>query len=134
MEYYEVDVGFEFVPHTYKMDPANISEYLTAVQETHSLYSEQGLVPPLAVTAYALAASSSGITFPAGTIHVFQELEFFATVKVGDTIICYAKVSRKQQRGGLFLMATDIQVYNQFRDKILYGRIGFVLPEPDPVK
>jgi acyl dehydratase len=128
--YHQLSVGFEFPPQSYKLDTGMVSDYLRAVGETSELYQREGLVPPLAITAFAMAALSEGLTLPSGTIHVTQELEFIATVRVGDTITCASKVSRKVDRAGMHIMSTDINVWNQKQEKVLTGRVGFVLPEP----
>jgi acyl dehydratase len=129
-EYYQLFVGFEFPPQSYKLDSSTVSLYLEAVKESSELYWQESLVPPMAVTAFAMASLSESLTMPSGTIHVSQELDFLKLVKVGDTITCYSKVSRKLDRGGLRLMNTDITVLNQNQEKVLTGRVGFVLPEP----
>jgi acyl dehydratase len=129
-EYYQLYVGFEFPARSYKLDPATVSLYLEAVGESAELFRKESLVPPMAVTALAMAALSQGVSMPSGTIHVSQELDFLNLVKVGDTVTCYSKVSRKLERGGMRLMNTDITVLNQDQEKVLTGRIGFILPEP----
>jgi acyl dehydratase len=129
--YYQITVGYEFPPQSYTLDSSIVSTYLEAVKESNDLYRIEGLVPPLAVTAYAMAALSAGISLPSGTVHVSQELEFTGLVHAGDTITCYSKVSRRQDRGGLHIMATDITVVNQKQEKVLSGRVGFILPEPN---
>ena len=84
----------------------------------------------MAVTAFAMTALSQSISMPSGTIHVSQELDFLKLVHVGDTITCHSKISRKVERGGLRLMNTDITVLNQNQEKVLTGKVGFVLPDP----
>ncbi len=127
-EYYQLSVGFEFPPQSYCLDSSAIALYLDAVKENNSLFRNEGLVPPMAVTALAMSALSQSITMPSGTIHVSQELDFLKAVKVGDSITCHSKVSRKVERGGLRLMNVDISVANQNQETVLTGRIGFVLP------
>ena len=129
IEYSQVEAGYEFPPASYKLDSSMVSAYLKAVEESSSLYQTTELVPPLAVAAYAIAAIVSGISLPPGTIHVSQELEFIDTVGVGDTILCKAKVVKKQDRGGLHLMTVGLEVFSQDQKKVLAGKTGFVLPE-----
>jgi acyl dehydratase len=105
-----------------------ISDYLKAVGETNDMFYSEQLVPPMAVTAFAMAALAEGMILPSGTIHVSQELEFTNLVRVNDTITCCSKVSRKTDRGGLHIMSTDITVLNQFQEKVLAGKVGFVVP------
>jgi hypothetical protein len=127
-EYNQLFVGFEFPPQSYRLESEMISDYLKAVGETSDIFHIEKLVPPMAVTAFAMAALAEGMTLPSGTIHVSQELEFTNLVKVDDTITCYSKVSRKTDRGGLHIMSTDITVLNQFKEKVLVGKVGFVVP------
>ncbi|HEX7475197.1 MAG TPA: MaoC family dehydratase [Dehalococcoidales bacterium] len=130
IEYHKLFVGFEFPPQSYKLDAFLVAEYLKATRETNELFQKEPLVPPMAVTAFAMNALSQSVVMPPGTIHVSQELDFLKMVRVGDTITCYSTVSRKVDRGGLRLMNTDINVVNQNQEKVLGGRVGFVLPQP----
>ncbi len=130
IDYYQLNVGHELKPQSYTLDESVISSYLKATQEANDLFLKDNMVPPMAVVAFAMTAQSQGVNFPWGTVHVSQELEFSKLVRVGDTITCYSKVSRKNYRGGLFIMATDITVLDQKQEKILTGKVGFVLPDP----
>ncbi len=129
IEYRQIEVGYEFHPTSYKLDSSMVAAYLKVVGETTSLYQSTELVPPMTVAAYAMRAVSEGISLPPGSIHVSQELEFLDIVRVGDTIICNAKVSRKQDRGRLHLMTIGLNVFNQKQKKVLVGKTSFVLPE-----
>jgi acyl dehydratase len=129
-EYYQLTVGFEFPAQRYTLDQFSIALYLEATQETAVLFSREACVPPMAVTAFAMAALSQSVSMPSGTIHVSQELDFKNPVKVNDVILCCSKVARKIERGGLRLMNIDISVTNQDNVTVLTGKVGFVLPEP----
>jgi acyl dehydratase len=131
IEYHKLFVGFEFPAQSYRLDAALVTDYLQATGDDDALYQSEPLVPPMAVTAFAMNSLSSAIVMPPGTIHVSQELDFLKTVRIGDTITCYSTVSRKVDRGGLRLMNTDINVVNQNAEKVLSGRVGFVLPQPE---
>ena len=130
VEYRQLEAGYEFPAASYELDSSAVAAYRKAVEETSQLYQDTELVPPMAIAAYAMAALSEGISLPAGSIHVYQELEFLDTVSVRDTITCHSKVSRKQSRGGLHLMTVDLDVFNHDQRKVLGGKVGFVLPEP----
>jgi acyl dehydratase len=129
-EYYQLIVGFEFPALSYTLDQSSVALYLEATQETAMLFTREDLVPPMAVTAFAMAALSQSVSLPSGTIHVSQELDFNNPVKVNDVILCRSKVARKIERGGLRLMNIDISVTNQHNVNVLTGKVGFVLPEP----
>jgi acyl dehydratase len=128
--YYQLNPGHEFPPRSYKLDALMVSSYLAATREPNALLQGDELVPPMAVAAFAMAAQMQGVTFPSGTVHVSQDIEFLHLVRVGDTITCYSKISRKHFRGGLYIMATDMTVLNQNQEKVLTGKVGFVLPDP----
>jgi acyl dehydratase len=130
IDYYQLTTGFEFPPQSSQLDENTVRLYLDATQDDADFFRRQGLVPPMAVTALAMTALSGAVSMPSGTIHVSQELEFLKLVKVGDTITCRSKISRKLERGGLRLMNTDISVANQKGEVVLTGKVGFVLPEP----
>ena len=127
-EYHQMHVGFEFPPSSSKLDSAMVDTYLKAVEETSPLYCDTELVPPTALAACAMSALSGSISFPPGTIHISQELEFLGTVCREDTITCQAKVSRKQDRGKLHLMTIDLNVFKD-QQKVMTSKVGFVLPQ-----
>ncbi len=131
IEYSQLKVGDEFPPSTYKLDSSMVAAYLKAVEETSHLYQDTGLVPPMAIAAYAMATLSESICLPPGAIHVSQELEFVGTVSIKDTITSYAKVSRKQTRGKFHFLTIDLNAYNQRQKAVLAGKTSFILPEPD---
>lgn len=128
-EYHQLFVGFEFPPQSYTLDAATVSAYLEATKEANGIYRDESLVPPMAVTAFAMAALGEAITMPPGTIHVSQELTFLRLVKIDDVITCFSEVHRKHDRGGLHIMNTDITVLNQNQEKVLTGRVGFILSD-----
>jgi acyl dehydratase len=125
-KYYQIESGFEFPAHTYKMEADMVSQYMKAVGETSDIYHDSTLVPPMAVAAYAMAATSESITFPPGSIHVSQELEFLGQVQINDTITYLARIGRKINRGGFNLVTVDLEGRNQNNQKVLAGKIGFV--------
>jgi acyl dehydratase len=128
--YYQLNPGYEFSPHSFTLDASRVSAYLAATRDSEAMFQKEGLVPPMAVAAFAMIAQAQGVTFPSGTVHVTQELDFLIPVRVGDTITCHSKVSRKNFRGGLYIMATELTVLNQKQEKVLTGKVGFVLPSP----
>jgi len=128
-EYRQLEAGYEFPPSCCHVDSVTVSAYLRAVEETSHLYRDTGLVPPMAVAALVMASLSEHISFPAGAIHVSQELEFIRAVSTRDALTSYARVARKQDRGKLCLLTIDLNVLNQEKKKVLAGKTSFVLPE-----
>lgn len=129
VEYSQLETGYEFPPSSYKLDASTVSAYLAAVEDTSDFYKDTELVPPMAVAAHAIAALSQGIRLPPGMIHVSQEFEFIDTVRVNDTLVSHAKVSRRQSRGEIHLLAIDLDVFNQNQKAVLAGKTSFILPE-----
>ncbi len=134
IEFNQLEPGFELPASSYKLDSSTVAIYLKAVEETSSLYQGTGLVPPMAIAAYAMAALSKSICLPPGTIHVSQELKFIDTVSTKDTITSYAKVNRKQSRGKFHLLTIDLNVFNQNQKAVLTGKTSFILPENEENK
>lgn len=128
IEYSQLSVGFEFPSQSYTMEDGLVSLYLDATADSSKLIRSAKLVPPMAVTAFAMNALSQSVALPSGTIHVTQELDFVKTVTLGDTIVCHSKVSRKVDRGGMHLMNIDLTVTNQSAETVLTGKVGFILP------
>ena len=128
-EYRQLEAGYEFPPSGYQVDAATVSAYLEAVEETSYLYRDTGLMPPMAVAALVMASLSEHISFPAGAIHISQELEFIDTVSTSDVLTSYARVARKQDRGKLCLLTIDLSVSNQAKKEVLAGKTSFILPE-----
>jgi len=129
IKYSQLEAGYEFPPSSYKLDTSIVSTYLKAVEDTSRLYQDNGLVPPMVIAAYAMAALSQSICLPPGAIHVSQELEFIDTVSVNESLISCARVSRKQSRGKFHLLAIDLNVFNQNQKVVLAGKTSFILPE-----
>ena len=94
IEYYQLYAGFEFTPQSYTLDSTSVSLYLEATGESDDMFLKGNLVPPMAVTALAMASLSKAVTMPSGTIHVSQELDFLKPVEAGGTNTCFSK-SRK---------------------------------------
>ena len=129
IEYRQLEVGYEFSPATYRIEPATTALYLKAVEETSPLFQGSGIVPPMSVAANAITALSQDISLPEGAVHVSQELDFSDVVRVNDTITCYSRVSRKQVRGKLHLMTVDFDMMNQNQKTVLTGKTSFILPQ-----
>lgn len=123
----QLAVGHEFPSTSYELSEPVISKYLEAVGgQQHFLTS--GIVPPLAIAAYAMTALSQSFPVPAGAIHAAQELEFLKLVPIGTTISCSGKVAQKVQRGPLYLLVLEISALNQDKEKVLSGKATVAVP------
>ncbi len=124
----EVAAGYAFPPVSYQIDSARVADYLEAVDEDDARYRDTGLVPPMAVSALALAALSEGMTMPPGAIHVSQEVEFLDTVSTADTVTSQATVARSQNRGKFHMVTVALSVVNQGEKEVMTGKTSFILP------
>ena len=131
----QLDTGYEFPPTSYNLDAETIAKYLEAVGESSSLYWQSdnpqaltGLVPPMAITTYAMTMLLQELSLPPGSIHVTQEIEFLKAIEVGTRITCQAKVSRSWKRDKFHLLTVDLSILNQSKELIQSGKVGFILP------
>ena len=123
----QLAVGYEFPSTSYELSKSVIGKYLEAVGgQQHFLTS--GIVPPLAMAAYAMTALSQSFSVPKGAIHAAQELECLKSVPIGTTISCSGKVVQKVQRGQLYLLVLEINALNQDKEKVLSGKATVAVP------
>jgi hypothetical protein len=125
ISYEELIPGYEFPPATYELSASLVSKYLKAVDSTGD-----GFVPPLAITACAIAAMTGSFSLPSGTIviHASQELEFFKLVPIGTTIECHIGVAQKITRGKMSMLILEFEVLDKGKEKIQSGRATIALP------
>ena len=127
-DYAELKNGYEFVPASFSLDDERVTKYLDAVEDQNVIYKELGIVPPMAVAALAMAAISSSLTLPGGTVHISQNLEFCNAARIGETLTSYAKINRKLARGKFHMITIGISVLNQNKVPVQAGEICFILP------
>lgn len=123
--YEELIPGYEFPPAKYELSASLVSKYLKAVDS-----SDDEFIPPLAITACALAAMAGSFSPPPGTIaiHASQELEFFKLLPIGATIECHAKVARRITRGKMSMLILELDVFDQSKEKVQSGKTTIALP------
>ena len=125
LSYEELIPGYEFPPANYKLSASLVSKYLKAVDS-----SGDGFVPPLAITACAIAAMAGSFSLPPGAIaiHASQELEFFKLVPIGATIECHTRVARKITRGKMSMLILELDVFDQSKARVQSGKATVALP------
>jgi acyl dehydratase len=123
--YEELTPGYKFPPVTYELSTSFVSRYLKAVDA-----AGDGFVPPLAITACAVASMTKSVPLPPGTIaiHASQELEFFKLVPVGTTIECHIGVAQKIGRGKMSMLILEIEVFDGGKEKVQSGKATIALP------
>ena len=128
--YTELEEGYEFPKSSFFLDSSLVRSYVEVVGEDSALYQNTSFVPPMAIAALAMAALSDLVLFPPGVLHVSQEVEFFNIANVNDVLVSQARVTRKQRRGTLNLMAIELHIIAKGDIKILVGKTEFIVPEP----
>jgi hypothetical protein len=125
ISYKELIPGYEFPPATYELSASLVSKYLKAVDS-----EGDGFVPPLAITACAIASMTGSLSLPSSAIviHASQELEFFKLVPIGATIECRTEVAQKITRGKMSMLILELEVFNKGREKVQSGRATIALP------
>jgi len=123
--YEELSVGYKFPPAIYELSASLVSKYLKAVDSAGDEF-----VPPLAITACAIAAMTGSFSLPSGTIaiHASQELEFFKLVPIGATIECHIRVAQKITRGKMGMLILELEVFDKGKEKVQSGRATIALP------
>ncbi len=128
IEYEKLTAGYEFTPAEFQLDEEKVAAYLQAVDDNTRIYEENKVVPPMAVAALAMAALSTGLVLPDGTIHVSQDLEFNEMAVTGERLTSHARVNRKVERGKFHMLTIEINVTNQKNKKVITGETSFILP------
>jgi len=123
--YEELTPGYKFPPATYELSAPFVSKYMQAVDGV-----DAGFVPPLAITACAIAAMTKSVPVPPGTIaiHASQELEFLKLVSVGTTVECHIGVAQKIARGKMNMVILGVEVFAKGGEKVQSGRATIALP------
>jgi hypothetical protein len=125
ISYEDLIPGYKFPPANYELSASLISKYLKAVDS-----AGDGFVPPLAITACAIAAMMGSFSLPSGitVIHASQELEFFKLVPIGTTIDCHIGVTQKITRGKMGMLILEFEVLDKGKEKVQSGRATIALP------
>ena len=125
ISYEELTPGYKFPPATYELSASFVSKYVKAVDS-----AGDGFVPPLVITACAIAAMTKSTPLPPGTIaiHASQELEFFKRVQVGATIECHIGVAQKIARGKMSMLILELEIFDKGKEKVQLGRATIALP------
>ena len=102
----EIELG------SWDLTAERVKQYLEAVGDDPELYFQIGLVPPLALSAYALGALLEKLALPAGAIHSLQEIDSLLPVSLGQHITGRALVERPRRRGSLQFMTVAYTLTN----------------------
>lgn len=125
----EMPTGAAIDLGSWTLSEESVKGYLDAVGDDAALYTEAGLVPPLALCAFALGAMLEKLSLPAGTIHSIQEMEALAGVGVGEEVRGKATPERPRARGGLRFMTVGYTLENGGGTAVQTGKTTVLAPE-----
>ena len=123
--YEELTPGYKFPSTIFELSASFVSKYLKAVDS-----EGDGFVPPLAITACAIAATTKSVPLPPDTIaiHASQELEFFKRVPIGATIECHIGVLQKISRGTMNMLILELGIFYKDKERVQSGKATIALP------
>lgn len=124
ISYEDLTPGYAFPPVSYELNASLVSKYLRAVDSVGD-----AVVPPLAMTALAIATMARSIPLPPGivAIHASQELEFFKLVPVGSAVECHIRVAQKMARGKMTMLIMELEVLDGGKEKVQSGKATVAL-------
>jgi len=125
----EFQVGHEFVPIRFQLQPREVETYLQAVGESHALYIHQGFVPPTAIAAYALSGILREINLPSGAIHSAQETEVTRPRTSGEDIVFRANLTQNGVWKGWRFVSVEFSGVDKDEKQVIHGRSTVVMLE-----
>lgn len=127
----ETFTGTELELGRWSLTGESVRRYLEAVGDDPDLYFRQGLVPPLALSAYALGALLEKLALPPGTIHSIQEMDAALPVSIGETVTGAAVVERPRRRGAWQFTTVAYTLKDKTGATVQTGRTTVLVPAGD---
>ena len=103
-------------------------QYLAAVGDSQQAYFDHRMVPPLALSAYALGALLDKLALAPGAIHSLQEVATVRSVAFGEQITAVARLERPRQRGGLEFTTASYVLTNAAGAQVQTGKTTVLTP------
>jgi acyl dehydratase len=91
-------------------------------------YFDNVMVPPLALSAYALGGLLDKLALPPGAIHSLQEITTVRPVGFGEHITAVAQLERTRQRGGLEFTTASYVLTNSAGAQVQTGKTTVLVP------
>ncbi len=112
--------------------PEFVAEYLDALESDITLYSEQQLVPPMALAARTLGLLIEKLGLASGTVHTSQEVTSLKPVPIGRQISAETKPSRPLRRGKWEFLSAAFTLYEhrngELGEAVLKGKTTVMSP------
>jgi 3-hydroxybutyryl-CoA dehydratase len=138
--YAALQLGKEFEPFYFSVDPKTVDQFLDAIQEEGSpiyqnsrVAEEWGYDRPLAphslAAVYARSSYLKNYTMPGGGILAKQEFQFFCPVFIGDQLVCRARVVDRFLKKDRKYVVIEINTFNQDEQQVSHVRIEAIWPK-----
>ena len=130
--YGDLEPGQEISRHRFELDDDVVDEYVAAVQDASVASTDSAdsrLVPAMAVAALSVRGVIQGLGIPGGSLHVGQEFQFSAPVRIGDALESVATLAQNSLRRDWRVLIVDCQVRNQSQVEVLVGKSTIMIPE-----
>ena len=122
-------VGQELEEVKVTLAASMVSQYISVVDDQSSIYAEAGLVPMTALAAIGLRTLLAGLGLPPGAIHIAQELESHGAARVGQSVICRARVAQASRRQEVTFAVLEFTLTDDKGGSVLEGRTTLLVPE-----
>ena len=113
---------------SWRLTEESVRSYLAGAGDDLDLYLREGLVPPLALAAYALGELLEKLALPPGTIHSSQDMDVMAPVSLGDQVAGEATLERPRSRGGLQFTTVSYTLINGAGGIVQTGKTTVLVP------
>ena len=123
-------VGHKFTTGRRIINTLEINDYVEAVEGYGPASDDPQIVPPTAMSAYALREILNEVSLPGGAVHAGQNISMIGSISVGDSVLFEARLSQNSVRAGWRYLAIDFQVYDASSNtELMEGRSTIVIPE-----
>lgn len=119
----------EFRPLIFPVGEEFVQKFLETVQDKNPLYSQKNIAPQSIAGIYSRLSYLQDHRMPFGGILLAQDYEFYRFIRVGDTLISRAKVTRRYQEDKRNFVTIEVNTHNQRGEKISLVRLFIRWPK-----
>jgi acyl dehydratase len=125
----ELSAGHVFPPVTFTITEEQSRYYRESVGDALPIYDEQGLAPPLAVAALALAVLLDQISLPAGSLHASESMQVHAPVPSGSMLEARSVLVQRSVRSGWVVSVLNSEITLVDGAPVLTTRASVMTPQ-----
>ena len=121
--------GHQFHSTSFSLSAEDVSRYVGAVEDTHPIYADRQLAPPLAIAARALGSLLGQVGLAGGTLHTGQEVEARSAVPFGAALTLAGRIAKRSERAGMIISVLEFEVTLSGSDTVaIAGRTTVMVP------